>query len=284
MATFFQEDEIFGKAYDARIMHRLLQYVRPYVKLMLLAMVLLVLVSIIDLVGPALTGYGIDHYIVPQRPGVSASARGYGLLSVAIIYFLVLITALVLRYLHVLLLSIIGQRIMFDMRSQMFDHLQRLSLSYFDHNPVGRLMTRLTNDIDALNEMFTSGAISILGDVLTILGITILLLVINWQLALVTFVVMPPLFWIASYFRVAMRDNFRAIRVRLARINAYIAENIGGMYIVQLFNREQRNFEQFDDLNHDYLRQTVRSIFYFISFSSITNFLSAVAIALIIWY
>jgi ABC-type multidrug transport system fused ATPase/permease subunit len=132
--------------------------------------------------------------------------------------------------------------------------------------------------------MFTSGAISILGDVLTIIGITILLLVINWQLALVTFVVLPPLFWIASYFRVAMRDNFRAIRVRLARINAYIAENIGGMYIVQLFNREQRNFERFDDLNRDYLHQTIRSILYFISFSSITNFLSAVAVALIIWY
>src|SRR5712692_2094607 len=284
MATFFQEDDIIGKAYDARIVRRLLTYIRPYIWLALVAMLLLVLVSLIDLVGPALTYYGIDHYIVPQVKGLSESERGAGLLLVASMYLLVIIIGLVLRYMHVLLLSIIGQRIMFDMRSQMFDHLQRLSLSYFDHNPVGRLMTRLTNDIDALNEMFTSGAISILGDVLTILGITILLLVINWQLALVTFIVMPPLFWIASYFRVSMRDNFRAIRVRLARINAYIAENIGGMYIVQLFNREQRNFERFDDLNRDYLNQTVRSIFYFISFSSITNFLSALAVALIIWY
>src|SRR5437588_5678802 len=173
---------------------------------------------------------------------------------------------------------------MFDMRSQMFAHLQRLSLSYFDHNPVGRLMTRLTNDVDSLNEMFTSGAISILGDVLTLIGVTIALLIINWQLALVTFIVIPPLLWITSYFRVAMRDNFRAIRVRLARINAYIAENITGMNIVQLFNREQRNYEQFDDLNRDYLAQTVRSLFYFISFSSITNFLSALAVRLIIWY
>ena len=284
MATFFQEDEILGKAYDARIMRRLLTYVRPYLRLTIVALVFLILLSLVDLVGPALIGYGIDHYIAPTTQTLSETQRSIGLLEVSCVYLFVLIIGLVLRYLHVLLLSIIGQRIMFDMRSQMFDHLQRLSLSYFDHNPVGRLMTRLTNDIDALNEMFTSGAISILGDVLTILGITILLLVINWQLALVTFVVMPPLFWIASYFRVAMRDNFRAIRVRLARINAYIAENIGGMYIVQLFNREQRNFEQFDDLNRDYLHQTVRSIFYFISFSSITNFLSSVAIALIIWY
>ena len=284
MATFFQEDEILGKAYDARIMRRLLTYVRPYMRLTILALVLLVLVSVIDLAGPALVGFGIDRYILPQTQSLSASARGLGLLGVASVYLLILLIGLALRYLHVLMLSIIGQRIMFDMRSQMFEHLQRLSLSFFDHNPVGRLMTRLTNDVDSLNEMFTSGAISIFGDVLTILGITVLLLVINWQLALVTFIVMPPLFWIASYFRVAMRDNFRAIRVRLARINAYIAENIGGMYIVQLFNREQRNYERFDDLNRDYLAQTVRSLFYFISFSSITNFLSALAVALIIWY
>jgi ATP-binding cassette, subfamily B, multidrug efflux pump len=284
MATFFQEDEILGKAYDARIMRRLLTYVRPYLRLSIVALMFLVLVSLVDLVGPALIGYGIDHYIVPKTQNLSEADRGLGLLGVVLVYLFVLIAGLILRYLHVLLLSIIGQRIMFDLRSQMFDHLQRLSLSYFDHNPVGRLMTRLTNDVDSLNEMFTSGAISILGDVLTILGITILLLVINWQLALVTFVVMPPLFWIASYFRVAMRENFRAIRVRLARINAYIAENIGGMYVVQLFNREQRNYERFDDLNRDYLHQTVRSLLYFNSFSSITNFLSAVAVALIIWY
>jgi ATP-binding cassette subfamily B protein len=284
MATFFQEDDIIGKAYDARIVRRLLTYIRPYIWLALVAMLLLVLVSLIDLVGPALTYYGIDHYIVPQVKGLSESERGAGLLLVASMYLLVIIIGLVLRYMHVLLLSIVGQRIMFDMRSQMFDHLQRLSLSYFDHNPVGRLMTRLTNDVDSLNEMFTSGAISIFGDVLTLFGVAIALLVINWQLALVTFIVMPPLLWITSYFRIAMRDNFRAIRVRLARINAYIAENIAGMSIVQLFNREQRNYQQFDVLNRDYLQQTVRSLLYFILFSSITNFFSALAIALIIWY
>lgn len=284
MGTFFQEDEILGKAYDARIMRRLLTYVRPYAKLTFLALLLLFLVSLVDLAGPALTGYGIDHYIVPQGQSLSATDRGNGLLLVALIFLTILIVGLVLRYLHVLLLSIIGQHIMFDMRSQMFDHLQRLSLSYFDHNPVGRLMTRLTNDVDALNEMFTSGAISILSDVLTLVGVTIILLIINWPLALVTFVVLPPLLWIASYFRVAMRDNFRAIRVRLARINAYIAENLAGMYIVQLFNREKRNYERFDELNRDYLAQTNRSLLYFILFSSITNFFSALAVALIIWY
>ena len=284
MATFFQEDEITGKAYDARIMRRLLTYVRPYTWLASLAMVLLILVSLIDLVGPALTYYGIDHFIVPKVQDLNGSQRSLGLLAVASVYLFVLILGFTLRYLHVLFLSIVGQRMMFDMRSQMFEHFQRLSLSYFDHNPVGRLMTRLTNDVDSLNEMFTSGAISILGDVLTLFGVTIALLIINWQLALVTFIVIPPLLWITSYFRVAMRDNFRAIRVRLARINAYIAENITGMNIVQLFNREQRNYEQFDLLNRDYLQQTIRSMRYFILFSSITNFFSALAIALIIWY
>src|SRR6266536_5085489 len=284
MATFFQEDEILGKAYDARIMRRLLTYVRPYLRLIIVALVFLILLSLVDLVGPALIGYGIDHYIAPTTQTLSETQRSIGLLEVSCVYLFVLIIGLVLRYLHVLRLSIIGQRIMFDMHSQMFDHLQRLSLSYFDHNPVGRLMTRLTNDVDSLNEMFTSGAISILSDVLTIVGVTILLLVINWQLALVTFVVMPPLFWIASYFRKAMRDNFRAIRVRLARINAYVAENIAGMSIVQLFNRERRNYERFDELNRDYLKETIRSILYFILFGSITNFFGALTVALIIWY
>src|SRR2546425_7643124 len=194
MATFFQEDDIIGKAYDARIMRRLFAYTLPYIWLVFVTFVLLLIVSLLDLVGPALTGYGIDHYITPTARDLSESARGTGLLVIAIIYSVVLLLSLVLRYLHILLLNVIGQRIMFDMRSQMFEHLQHLSLSYFDHNPVGRLMTRLTNDVDSLNEMFTSGAIAIVGDVLTILGITILLLVINWQLALVTFVVMPPLF------------------------------------------------------------------------------------------
>ncbi len=284
MATFFQEDDILGKAYDARIVRRLLTYVRPYMRLSVIALVLLFVVSLLDLVGPALTGYGIDHYVAPNNLHISATDRGYGILWVALAFLVVLFVGLILRYVHLLLLNIVGQRIMFDMRSQMFDHLQRLSLSYFDHNPVGRLMTRLTNDVDALNEVFTSGAISILGDILTLIGVAIALLIINWQLALVTFVVLPPLYWVATYFRVAMRDNFRAIRVRLARINAYAAENIGGMSIVQLFNREQRNFERFDVLNIDYLDQNVRSLLYFFLFSSVTTFLSAVAIGLIIWY
>ena len=284
MATFFQEDDILGKAYDARIMRRLLTYVRPYLRLVIAALVLLVLFSLIDLIGPALTGYAIDQYIAPKTQSLSLSARGNGLLLIAGIYLLVLTVGMALRYLHVYILNVMGQRIMLDMRSQMFDHLQRLALAFFDHNPVGRLMTRLTNDVDSLNEMFTSGAISILSDVLTIVGVTVVLLVINWQLALVTFVVLPPLFWIASYFRKAMRDNFRAIRVRLARINAYVAENIAGMSIVQLFNRERRNYERFDELNRDYLKETIRSILYFILFGSITSFFSALAVALIIWY
>ena len=171
---------------------------------------------------------------------------------------------------------------MYDMRSKMFQHLQNLSLSFFDHNPVGRLMTRITNDVDALNDLFTSGAISLIGDIFTLAGIIVILLFENWLLALVVFVVIPPLLLVTAFFQRAMRDNFRAIRVRLARINANIAENISGTQIVQLFNREDRNFAHFDILNRDYRRATLRSLFYFALFFPVVNLFAAVATALII--
>lgn len=283
METFFQDDEILGKAYDARIVRRLATYMHPYMRQLFIALLLLIVVSGVDLVGPALIGFGIDRYITTSQ-ALSAPDRVHGLLLVTGAYVLSLAIGLAMRYFHIYLLGVLGQYIMFDMRSQMFEHLQRLSLSFFDHSPVGRLMTRLTNDVDSLNEMFTSGAISMLGDVLTIVGVMVLLLVLNWQLALVTFIVLFPLFWIASRFRLLMRDNFRALRVRLARINAFVAENITGMYVIQLFNREKRNFISFDELNKDYYKQTILSLTYFISFGNITRFCSSIAVALIIWF
>ncbi|HEU5373885.1 MAG TPA: ABC transporter ATP-binding protein [Ktedonobacteraceae bacterium] len=283
METFFQDDEILGKAYDARIVRRLASYMRPYMRQLFVALLLLVVVSGVDLVGPALVGFGIDRYITTSQ-ALSTPDRIHGLFLVTGAYVLSLVIGLAMRYFHIYLLGVLGQYIMLDMRSQMFDHLQRLSLNFFDHNPVGRLMTRLTNDVDSLNEMFTSGAISMLGDVLTIVGVMVLLLILNWQLALVTFTVLVPLFWIASRFRLLMRDNFRALRVRLARINAFVAENITGMYVIQLFNREKRNFINFDELNKDYYKQTILSLTYFISFGNITRFFSSIAVALIIWF
>ncbi len=281
--SFFQEDEILGKAYDARLVRRLWVFVRPYRTTFLFTLALIFLASGVDLLAPLITQIAIDRFIVPiNNTGLSPTERANGVFGMAALYLLVLAAGFGLRYYQNFLLSVVGQRIMYDMRSKMFQHLQNLSLSFFDHNPVGRLMTRITNDVDALNDLFTSGAISLIGDIFSLAGIIIILLFENWLLALVVFVVIPPLLLVTAFFQRAMRDNFRAIRVRLARINANIAENISGTQIVQLFNRENRNFARFDILNLDYRRATLRSLFYFAIFFPVVSLFASVATALII--
>jgi ATP-binding cassette subfamily B protein len=281
--AFFQEDEILGKAYDARLVRRLWAFVHPYRFTFLFTLALILLASGVDLLAPLVTQVAIDRFIVPtQNTGLSPTDRANGVFVMSLIYLLVLVAGFGLRYYQNFLLSIVGQRIMYDMRSKMFEHLQNLSLSFFDHNPVGRLMTRITNDVDALNDLFTSGAISLIGDVFSLVGIVIILLFENWLLALVVFVVIPPLMLATAYFQRAMRDNFRAIRVRLARINANIAENISGTQIVQLFNRERRNYQYFDTLNLDYRRASLRSLLYFSLFFPVVGLFAAVATALIV--
>ncbi|HEX9414611.1 MAG TPA: ABC transporter transmembrane domain-containing protein, partial [Ktedonobacterales bacterium] len=282
--AFFHEDEILGKAYDARLVRRLWPFVRPYRRLLLTAIALMLAATGADLLNPFITQRAIDLYIVPVAgPPLTALQRMNGVFVLAALYTLVLCCGFGLRYFQYFLLSVIGQRVMFDLRSRMFSHLQSLSLSFFDHNPVGRLMTRITNDVDALNDLFTTGAITLLGDVFTIIAILFILLIENWKLALVVFLVLPPLAWVTRYFQRAMRDNFRAIRVRLARINANIAENIAGTQVVQLFNREQRNFRTFDVLNQDYRTATLRSLFFFALFFPLVGLFAAIATALIIW-
>jgi ATP-binding cassette subfamily B multidrug efflux pump len=282
--SFFQEDEILGKAYDSRLVRRLWRYIHPYRLLFFGALALALATVGADLIGPYITQLAIDRYIAPVHTTASNVARADGVFHMALIYLLALCLGFSLRYLQNFMLNVLGQKVMYDLRSQMFEHLQGLSLSFFDHNPVGRLMTRITNDVDALNDFFTSGAVSLLGDTLTLSGIVVILLLDNWRLALVVFVVIPPLLVITAFFQRAMRENFRAIRGRLARINANIAENIAGTQVVQLFNRERRNFERFDALNLDYRGQTLRSLFYFAIFGPIVNLLAAVATALVVWY
>jgi ATP-binding cassette, subfamily B, multidrug efflux pump len=282
--AFFQEDDILGKAYDARLVRRLWPFVRPYSRLLGTAVALMLAATLADLLNPFITQKAIDVFILPPRGAhLSAVQRANGVFLLALSYIAVLCLGFGLRYFQYYLLSVIGQRIMFDLRSRMFGHLQSLSLSFFDHNPVGRLMTRITNDVDALNDLFTTGAITLLGDVFTIVAILFILLIENWKLALVVYVVLPPLAWATSYFQRTMRDNFRAIRVRLARINANVAENIAGTQVVQLFNREERNFGIFDDLNVDYRRATLRSLFFFSVFFPLVGVVAAAATALIIW-
>jgi ATP-binding cassette, subfamily B, multidrug efflux pump len=281
--SFFQEDEILGKAYDGRLARRLWGFVRPYRKLVWLTL-LVALISVgNDLLAPYITQVAIDRYIAPvHRGALSPLARMNGTLLLALLYLLTLCFGFGLRYVENLTLSVIGQRVMYDMRSSMFEHLQRLSLGFFDHNPVGRLMTRITNDVDSLYQLFTSGSVALIGDVLTLVGITIVLFIENWLLALIVCLVFPPLALVTRYFQRVMRDTFRQIRVRLARINANVAENIAGTQVVQLFNREGRNFEYFDQLNRDYFTTSLRSLFYFAIFMPVVNLFAAIATALIV--
>lgn len=281
--TFFHDDEILGKAYDARLARRLWQYMRPYRALLAGALALVLVAAGNDLLAPLITQLAVDRYIQPVRPGsLSLAARSAGLLTMALLYLAVLCAGFGLRYFQSFVLSVIGQRVMYDLRSAMFEHLQDLSLGFFDHNPVGRLMTRITNDVDALDQLFTSGAAALAGDVVTLLGIIAILLIYNWRLALVTFAVLPPLLVVTGLFQRAMRTAYRSIRMRLARINANVAENIAGTQVVQLFNREQRNFEHFDHLNADYRAASLRSLFYFALFFPVVNLFAAVATALIV--
>jgi ATP-binding cassette subfamily B multidrug efflux pump len=250
----FDEDEILGKAYDARLMRRLLGYLRPYRGLVMLALLIILGISVTEAAPPVIAKFIVDNAIAPAVNGEIGTDEGLARLApLGIAYIAVLLIGSLLRYGQTMLASYVGQKAMYDLRVQLFAHLQRLSLTFFDRNPVGRLMTRITNDIDALTDMVTQGVVAIFGDIVVIGTIAIVLLLLDFRLALVTFAALPLLIWLTMYFRRIMRDSFRSIRIRLARINAYLNENLSGMAIVQLFTRERASFKQFDDLNTDLL-------------------------------
>ena len=272
----FREEESLGKVYDARLMRRLLRYLAPYRWVALSAVLLLLLLSLLQLAGPYLAKVAIDRYI----------GRGNfaGLTRISVIFAGILLAQFFFRVLQTYLVQWMGQNVMRDLRLEIFSHLQRLPLSFFDRNPVGRLMTRITTDVENLNELLSSGVVAIFGDVFTLAGIVIVMLWMNWRLALVTFTVLPFLTVATFLFRRFVRKAYREIRLRIARINAYLQENITGMVIVQLFNREKRNFEHFRRLNYDYLEAYLRTIFYHAVFFPVVELLSAVALGLILWY
>jgi len=272
----FHEEEALGRAYDARLMRRLLRYLRPYRFKVALAVLMLIAASGLELIGPYLTAVAIDKAI-PERD--------LHLLTIlAGIYTLALVFALFLSYAQTLLTTWIGQSVMYDLRTQIFAQLQRLSLRFFDRNPVGRLMTRLTSDVEVLNEMFTSGVVAIFGDVFTLAFIVAIMLTMSWKLALVSFTVVP-LVWAAAYwFRKNVRRTYREVRVKLARINAFLQERISGMSIVQLFGREQPELAKFRGINADHMHAHLRSIHYYALFWPIIELVAAVAVALVLWY
>jgi ATP-binding cassette, subfamily B, multidrug efflux pump len=270
------DEEVFGKAYDGRLVRRLLQYVRPYLGGVVLAMSMLTLLTLLELAGPLIVMRAIDDAI--------ATGELDRLAQYAVAYLAVVFGIFGLRYGQTYLLNRAGQQAMHDLRVHLFTHIQRLSLAFFDRNPVGRLMTRLTNDVDALNELLTSGGLAIVSDAVTIVGIAIALLLLNWPLGLVTFLVIPPLLVLTHFIRIGMRESFRAVRIRLARVNAMIAENISGIHVIQLFNRERAAYAQFDRANHHLLQAHLQGVLYFALFWPLVGVASAITLASIIWY
>jgi ATP-binding cassette, subfamily B, multidrug efflux pump len=270
------EDELLGKAYDHRLMRRLLGYLRPYRKRMILALALIITLGAVELTPPYLTKLAIDRYIVPGDLS--------GLPEVLGLFLASLIAAFGLRYSQNLIMQRIGQDVMYDMRSNIFSHLQRQSLSYFDHNPVGRMMSRLTSDVDALNELLSSGVVAIVGDFVALVGIVIVMLLLDWKLALISLAVLPIIYVVSQRFQRWMRRTYRDQRIRLARVNAFLQENLSGMLVLQLFNREKRQAEEFDRLNKHYLEANVEALRAFALFFPIINLCYALAVALLLWY
>jgi ATP-binding cassette subfamily B protein len=270
------EDEILGKAYDAHLMRRILTYLRPYKPQVFLAFVLIFLTALAELAGPYLTKPAIDTAIVPGRLDL--------LLPIAALFIGALVLAFVFRYAQNYLMQIIGQNVMYDMRRQIFSHLQHQSLSYFDRNAVGRLISRLTNDVDALNEFIGSGVVTVAGDLVVLIGVVAIMLFLDWRLALVSLAVLPLIALASWGFQKWMRTTYRQQRVRLARVNAFLQENIAGMLVVQLFNRERRQFGEFDGLNESLLEANVAAVRVFSLFFPVVSFLSMAATALLIWY
>ena len=270
------EPEVLGRAYDARLMRRLLGYLRPHRRAVGVALATIAAGSVLQLAQPWLTKVAIDDHIAPGNLD--------GLDRIALAFLLVLAGSFVLEYVQTWTMQMMGQRIMFDLRMEIYRHLQRLDLRFYDRNPVGRLMTRVTSDVDTLNELFTSGVVTVFRDVFMLAGIMIVLLWMDWRLALVTFAVLPAIAWVTHWFRMNARESYRRVRLQIARINAFLQENISGMATVQLFRREARNFEQFERINRAHRDANLESIFYYATFYPAIEVLGAVATALIVWY
>jgi ATP-binding cassette subfamily B protein len=269
------DDEVLGRAYDSRLMRRLLTYLRPYRGQVALAVAAIIGHSALDLVPPYLTKVVIDRYIPIADLG--------GLGTIAALYLIALIASFLLEYLQTWTMQLIGQRIMFDLRMQLVSHLHRLDLKFYDRNPVGRLMTRLTTDVDVLNELFTSGVVSVFGDVFTLIGIMAVLIWMDWRLAIAAFSVLPLIVAVTQWFRVNARESYRTVRTWIARINAYLQERITGMATVQLYRREARDYGAFDEIDRRHRDANVQSIFYYAVFYPAIELLGALAASLILW-
>jgi ATP-binding cassette, subfamily B, multidrug efflux pump len=298
--TDVRAEESLGKAYDARLMRRLLAYLRPYRGLALGALGLMVVSSVGQLFGPVATAVAFDLYLAPatgasgRRSGVSEHVAAWldglglhptpiqGLTWIAVAWVAVLALTFVALWSQGYLLQTMGQRVLADLREDVFARLQRLDLAFFDRTPVGRLVTRVTTDIDSLNELFTAGIVSIVGDVLLLVGIALVLFALDWRLALAAFAILPLLFALTLWFKTRARRSFREVRVEVARLAAFLQEHVTGMPVIQLFGRERRAFEEFREINHAHRDANVRGIFYYAVYFPGVELLTALGLALIL--
>ena len=272
----FHEEEAIGKTYDFRVARRLLGYLRPYLYALVPALVLTLLQIVLGVLQPKFTQYAIDWYILPKQTN--------GLTLFVLIYLGVWLLRFGFSYAQEVLLNTVGQRVMYDLRTELYDKLQRQEVAFYDRNPVGRIMTRLTSDVDALNELFTSGVIDVLGDLLMIVAIIAIMLTMSWQLTLVTLATVPMLFAATTWFRKHARRGYDRVRTRIARINAFLQEHISGAQTVQIFNAEEKSRQQFHGINDDHRNANIETIFYYSVFFPLVDLIGAIGTALIIWY
>jgi len=295
MAEAHQEEEVLGKAYDSRLMKRLLTYLAPYKWQTMLAIAAIIIKAGSDVLGPYLTKVAVDKYLANAAAGNRQSPFDswlssrplVGIGQIAALYVALLVLSFCMEFLQTYFMQWVGQKAMFDLRSQIFAHMQRLHIGFFDRNPVGRLVTRITTDVDAVNEMFTSGVVSIVEDVFVLAGIVVVMLKManpQWWLALFVFDVLPLIFWATMIFRRKVRESYRRIRIAIARINAYLQEHVSGIVILQLFNREERAYKSFEEVNEVHMEAFKDAILAHAVYYPVIEILSALAIAEVIWF
>jgi ATP-binding cassette subfamily B protein len=298
-ASEHRDEEALGKAFEPRLFRRLLTLARPYRRYVAGSVAVLLLESAVQLSGPLLTAAAVDLLFTRERTGAPAAVRGveaffalfgvdvagpHGIEWIAGLSVAAALLGFGLTFVMVTWTSRMGQGVMYDLRKAIFGHLQRADIAFFDRTPVGRLMTRLTTDVDALNELFTSGFVALLGDVVVLAGIVALLFTMNAPLAAITFAILLPMLWVTNWFRKGARDTYRSVRVKIARVNAFLQEHLSGIGVVQLFRREAVARRDFSAVNDAHRVANIASIFYYAVFYPALDFLSAVGMAAIIWY
>jgi ATP-binding cassette, subfamily B, multidrug efflux pump len=271
----YHEEESIGKTYDFRVARRLVRYIKPYWKLAAVALALTLLTNVLISTQPYFTKMAVDDFITPKRVD--------GIWLFSLVFFGVFLLRFIFSYVQEILLNNVGQRVMFDLRTELFTKLQQQEVAYYDHYPVGRIMTRLTSDVDALNELFTSGVIDVLGDLVVIFAIIGIMFWLDWKLAIVSLVTVPLLFTATNWFRKHARNGFDRVRTRNAKLNAFLQEYISGAQTVQLFNAEDKAKQRFSEINDDYRNANIETIFYYSIFYPLVDFIGAIGIAVVIF-